>query len=701
MKKLTLFFIAGLLLLIAFTGCKQKLNPFGGNTVLSDEEVNEVNTTEETVYINNTAEDITDMGVTLNSTSLAPFADQQFKVTFANGVVDSDTIDAGILLFLLTDTAAADGAYTRGEAVTINNPVVIPDGAGGSSVVGTLDLSGTAVSNQIEVQLVAGTLTANGGTVTLNEDGDYLEGETEERQDDFFGYISVTGAPVTAAGSARNPQAAVSVTPRAINDGDTTLVFDALNTAGGTNRMTADSLSAGISFSMRAADGSWTALSPTETTTYADTTGELTFTFGSEFEIGNVYRIAYDNYNIAEGESVNGFIHRSNTSHDEIDRYTYDYGTPESHEDILEDRVASSASVTGTEDLSGGYDWSATNETFELSYDGGAAATVTLDANAGNLGDIQTELLAEIEAAVGPDLFTVNLVVGMYVEVSLVETGDDHYFTLAAGDPEDALATLGLAAGTYVGDDAWTYKSVDDEWITDGLAVGGEETSRWIEMNFEGTKVKNASADTIGLMEFENYFTLTGTEDLSGGYQWGWPDRAEFTLTLDGTDHHISLTSNYYSLTQIINRLNDELPDGVSARSVDGIDGKYVELYSTEQFDTVEISHTSYWGYDNALPQFGWTAGDFDNEPDIRWVDLSEAAFYQPEDRAVRMQLPPDFEAAYRYKLYFYPSLVDEGATTDATDDIPYFTDNTIAGAASWYDNTYGATTDDDWDWRW
>jgi hypothetical protein len=138
--------------------------------------------------------------------------------------------------------------------------------------------------------------------------------------------------------------------------------------------------------------------------------------------------------------------------------------------------------------------------------------------------------------------------------------------------------------------------------------------------------------------------------------------------------------------------LNDhELPDGVSARS---IDGKYVELYTTEHFNSFDISYTNFAGYDDALPQFGWTAASIENDPDLRWIDLSEAAFLQPEDRTVRIQLPPDFEAVYSYKLYFYPSLVDEGETTEATDDIPYFN-------KTWYDNTFGATTTVDWEWVW
>ncbi|MFP4384030.1 MAG: hypothetical protein ACLFSE_08265 [Spirochaetia bacterium] len=694
MKKLIFLMITSALLLVALTGCKPKFSLFGGTTNLSDEEITEINTDAETVDTNNTASAIDDMGVTLDSDSLAPFADQQFKVTFANGVVDADTISAGIVVYELTDTAAADGAYTRGEQLTISDPVVVPDGSGGSSVAGTLDLSGTTVSTQLEVHIIAGTLTANGGMVTLNEDGDSFQGETDEDQDDFYGYITVAGAPVAAAGDPRDPRAALTVVNMSpLIDGGTTIVFDVLNTALGTDRMTVDSLSPGFSFFSQASDGTWTALTPTDTA-YNDATGELTFTFDSEFEQGEIYWLNFDLYNIAESESVNGFIHRLSTKNDEDERYYDSFETPEAHDSILVDQADEYAGVTGTVDLTGGHDWTGTNETFDISYNGGTVYTVTLDTNAGDLADVVTDLETAIDTAVGDGtIFTVNTVSGMYVQIVFDDAdyiGDDNYFTLAAGDPEDALATLGLAAGTYVGEDAWTYSGTAKE-VADGLAVGGDEYSRWVEMHFEGTKVKNASADFIGILEETNNFYITGTEDLSGGYDWEYLDHAEFTVTVEGTQHHVLLDSNEDDLSGVINELNSELPDVIRARSVED---KYVELYATQHLSSVSISYENIWGQDNALPQFGWNAGNFDNNLDIVHLDLSEAAFLQPEDNVIRIVLPAGFQGTSDYRLLIYPGLLDEGATTDATDDILYFNSN-------WYDEDYGAVKITDWEWSW
>ncbi len=142
-----------------------------------------------------------------NTAALNPATLQKLTISFSR-VVDAASLTA-IKIYTLKGTAAADGARDRNADIA-GTPVVTATGTG-CDVLYTLDLSGTTVSTLLEIAIAGDGLTAAGGTLKLNTDLDAVPGEALE--DDIIRYVTVAGAPVTAAGAARNPQGTVTITP--------------------------------------------------------------------------------------------------------------------------------------------------------------------------------------------------------------------------------------------------------------------------------------------------------------------------------------------------------------------------------------------------------------------------------------------------------------------------------------------------------
>ena len=121
--------------------------------------------------------------------------------------------------------------------------------------------------------------------------------------------------------------------------------------------------------------------------------------------------------------------------------------------DDRNDFPATVAAAVSVNDLSSGHDWSTTNETFDINVNGGGRVTVTLDATCANLAAV----IAEINTA-----FTEQSITGVEaydpdvsncVGIRTTGTGADKSFILYAAEENNALATLGLSAGTYQGTD--------------------------------------------------------------------------------------------------------------------------------------------------------------------------------------------------------------------------------------------------------
>jgi hypothetical protein len=101
--------------------------------------------------------------------------------------------------------------------------------------------------------------------------------------------------------------------------------------------------------------------------------------------------------------------------------------------------------LIGTQDLSAGVDCSGANtKTFTISYDGGVAATITLDQNY-NITALLLALQTKIDVGIGAGIVTISLNTLKYVQFELIRT---HYITLVAG-VADFLVIMGITAGTY------------------------------------------------------------------------------------------------------------------------------------------------------------------------------------------------------------------------------------------------------------
>jgi len=108
-------------------------------------------------------------------------------IDFDDGIVDlSGTTIPGLEIYPLATNATANGAYTRGTAITYTAEVY-ETGAGSTAFL-TMDLTGVTAP-ELEVHMDAAVLTANGGSSMLDTQDDDVSGETE---DDFIDEVTVT-----------------------------------------------------------------------------------------------------------------------------------------------------------------------------------------------------------------------------------------------------------------------------------------------------------------------------------------------------------------------------------------------------------------------------------------------------------------------------------------------------------------------------
>jgi hypothetical protein len=234
-------------------------------------------------------------------------SNEVITIDFDNGVVDvEDGSIPGLSIATLSDSADSEGLYSVTGTLSYS-ATVVPDGNGNSTAYITLDLSGTTVSDLLQIELNAENMTADGGAKNLNQDGDQLPGENP---DDFeYLYPTVAGAPVaTPAAATRDPRAGITLsisTPPA--DGSNT--FELNHALAPDDDSTRDSLSAGLSvWQLDTADLTWSELSVTYA--YDTGTGVLTVTLPANAAIGDVYQVRYDRYNVATNTPYLGFVQR-------------------------------------------------------------------------------------------------------------------------------------------------------------------------------------------------------------------------------------------------------------------------------------------------------------------------------------------------------------------------------------------------------
>ena len=121
---------------------------------------------------------------------------------------------------------------------------------------------------------------------------------------------------------------------------------------------------------------------------------------------------------------------------------------------IRDSALASKAAVTGNADLSSGHDWSGENaETFLITVNDGIEKTITLNAACADLAAVLTEVNAAFGDQ-GVDGIVEAVASGNNVKVQTITAGMDKSIEIAEGT--GGLATLGITAGTYLGDDGIT-----------------------------------------------------------------------------------------------------------------------------------------------------------------------------------------------------------------------------------------------------
>ena len=127
-----------------------------------------------------------------------------------------------------------------------------------------------------------------------------------------------------------------------------------------------------------------------------------------------------------------------------------DFGIPQI--DLGGDFGGDPAEELGSVDMSAGHDWSSVNQAFIVTVNDEDAATITLDADCADQDEIVEHINEQLADAELDDLVEAYAST-TYVGLRTVHEGDDQELILAIGTP-DALATLGITAGTYAGDGA-------------------------------------------------------------------------------------------------------------------------------------------------------------------------------------------------------------------------------------------------------
>ena len=108
------------------------------------------------------------------------------------------------------------------------------------------------------------------------------------------------------------------------------------------------------------------------------------------------------------------------------------------------------AAVTGSANLSAGYNFSTLSPTFSLTYGSGDAHVATLSLNCANLAGVVAHIQTQINGIFGLGVFEVVATTN-YVTIRTARAGASYHMVLAAGSVNDALAILGITAATYTG----------------------------------------------------------------------------------------------------------------------------------------------------------------------------------------------------------------------------------------------------------
>ena len=314
------YFNAVILLLSAvflmFASCS--LNTDVSGTSLSDSEIAENQTNAFSV----TAGGITN--VTITSGALGSTTAEDVVITFNDGLgkgcsIDAATVANAVVFYNLKATNETDGAPSQGASIPYTP--VVDYHSGFTTITFTMDLSSPATtSNQIEVYINPAVLTANNGTMSLNLDGDAVQGEAAE--DDFIGYIATAGT-IVSTGSQRAPRS--NTTPAyafAVGTTSTTFTYDYTVYGLTTAPISKALLDAYASLErFNPVSLIWETISTTST--YTDTAGSAAYVLThSTLENGDVLRFAFSNpYSFVTSTTVLGYYQYGDYDQSK----TYDY----------------------------------------------------------------------------------------------------------------------------------------------------------------------------------------------------------------------------------------------------------------------------------------------------------------------------------------------------------------------------------------
>jgi hypothetical protein len=332
------------------------------------------------------------------SVILSAAKNQQFAITFTNVKLSSTDIgllDSEISIYPLSSpTTPASQVCVRGTALTKGSPVVTYSG-GATTVTYTLDLSGLSISNLLEAVILGNNFSVNGVQV-LNLDGDSTPGEAGD--DDFVGYIIVTGAPVTVTGLPRFPRY-LNFSPTPTNlatTGVTAITFPGFLDQDGTTVVgTASSLSSVITIQKyNTSSQAWGAAGVGSPALSAG--GVFTINLSTATAAGDTYRILYGNLSsIASGTAFGGYTHRLSYNNKQT------------------------SSVSSTYLVGGSYNTSSENTSYT------ATSNVAFDAN--GLNGIVTVSLSGL-GSLGISTGTVTAANFKIMKISTLTTVSDTYY---------------------------------------------------------------------------------------------------------------------------------------------------------------------------------------------------------------------------------------------------------------------------------
>ena len=244
----------------------------------------------------------------------------------------------------------------------------------------------------------------------------------------------------------------------------------------------------------------------------------------------------------------------------------------------------------GTADLSTGYDWSTTNETFNISVNGGSTTTVTLDTATTDVVTTVTEVNNALGAASvsGVEAFADGNNIGIRTTIA----GGDQSFVLSSGT--GALTTLGWSTGTYTGSDGTNLGTVFDL----GVDLATDGTNMMLYLN--GALMENAT---------DGDYQITGPQTIQFNYDIYGEDKVTAIIYSDAS------FTNYATKAYVDNLFYSDSGhdhDGVSTpklnfnesmevtTDIDGVIGNNGVLINHNLVPTVDTrnigSPSNYWG---------------------------------------------------------------------------------------------------------